>query len=53
MARRNKDGIGSIDRRTKIKIIIIILKIHKVKMPTASRIPKRSPIQVLTGPDAA
>ena len=28
-------------------------RLRKIKMPTASRIPKRSPIQVLTGPDAA
>ena len=33
------------NRRTSVKV--------KIKMPTASRIPKRSPIQVLTGPDAA
>ena len=29
------------------------LRMAKMKKPTASRIPKRSPIQVLTGPDVA
>ena len=48
---KGKKKVGG--KKSNVKSRVSLKKIIKKKLPTAPGVPRRSPIQVLTGPDVA